>query len=259
MLKPSKQSKDTINYDSTNFWAKIEVPELGNGFVASKILLYENNDISLVCPRPIKKSFLKEINHKPFLPGTKITLAFQNQNIFELWKAEIEQFVGFRGNLDEYSIQNMYIVTEETKRKKNRFITEIPLRIQTKNNGKKFYRFKGCEISETGLGLWLPLSLQSKIILDKEYNISFEANEVKPFGFTVKCIRPNSEDHFSRGFTAGFIFVDEEEKSKLSFKRIKQLIAARGKIRNITLNEYEKKSKHLLEDYWIGEYFETFE
>ncbi len=160
-----------------------------------------------------------------------LSLAFQNENLFELWSGEVSEFVGVsqNHNLDEYEITTIKQEMASSERAEERFNVSVPLKLRISSKLERVYEFAGCSLSKKGIGLWFPNSAKSKIKLNEVFQLTFQPREVEPFTFNIKCIRPHCEDTFSNGFVAGFIFTNLEEDN-LATIRLNQLIEARGKL-----------------------------
>ncbi len=235
------------NYYIEDFWAKVYFPNEEVGFLPIKILVYNDDNVSLLCKRPFQKSIFNFIN-KPIPEKTEIHFAFHSGKIFELWSAKISKFLGFREGLDEYKLYDLRLQTEASLRKHERFLVKIPLKLKLNLDSdlnkeiKYIFKFSGCELSHTGIGLWIPLEHENKILQDFKYKLTFEPLEIEPFDLTAICVRQHINDILSKGFKIGFSFANLNGNNKLANFRIDQLIEARGK---------NKKSN--LKEFWEGE------
>ncbi len=242
--------ESTQEFDSAKFWAKIELPNGRTGFLPAEVFIDENDLVTFTCPRPNEGSFLRLFPPKPLPEGTLVSLAYQDNHFFELWSSEVSQFLGSKADgLDEYQVQAIKQEMSSSERKSERYTVQIPLKVKVNGRVVRFFHFSGCDLSTDGIGLWFPGSAKNRIRIDETYEIIFEPKEVEPFSLNAKVIRPHCEDTFSKGFVAGFQFEDLETDS-LPALRIRQLIEARGKLRELEISE----SGHFLSGFWIGEF-----
>lgn len=247
---PTVETESSTTIDKALFWAKFETLDSKTGYMPSEVTIDDKDCLTLSCPRPVSNSFMRLFAPKPIQEGSLVSIAYEDQNTFELWSGEIANYLGTNSKgLDEYEISSVKQEMISSERKHKRFLTSIPVRLEnTRSKLNKVYLFSGCEISEGGIGLWFPNSLKNKIRLEDEYTLTFEPKEVEPFAFNIKCVRPNSEDTFSRGFSAGFTFFQNDPNS-LSFIRLGQLIEAKGQLIVPNLSA----PGHYLSRFWIGE------
>ena len=236
--------------DKEAFWVKINLPKNRFGFLPAKLEIDEADRIFLLVPRPGKPKLLNLFTPPPLAVGTLISLAYQRDQIFELWSAEIKDFIETTDQeLDKYELIGLNQEMNQSERIKERSRVSVPLKLKAKY---RTYYFSGCELSEEGVSLWLPQYCKKHLQVNETYTLSFEPTEVEPFHFMVQLARPHTEDVYSHGFTAGFSFINPEPDS-LSVVRIKQLKEARGQLNS----EFDlSKAGHYLQNYWEGEYFE---
>lgn len=234
------------------FWAKLDLPNGKQGFLPAELAIDENDTVFFICSRPIKHSLFTLFPPKPLPEGTFISLAFQNGEIFELWSGEIKKFskTDSEKNLDYYELHSIKQEMAKSERDKERFLVNVPLKLKVKH---KVFHFTGCELSENGLGLWLPSTHKNRIKAGEAYALTFEPTEVEPFSFIVQSVRPNLEDIFSKGFITGFNFLELKPDSLPSI-RVKQLIEARGKL---SPNFSSLEPQHYLQSFWKQEAFEV--
>ena len=243
--------KENASFDRERFWAKIDLPNGKQGFLPSELAIDDDDKVFFICSRPNSNSFFRFLPPKPIPEGSFVSLAFQDGETFELWSGEIKKFIAItEEGLDKYELQSLKQEMAKSEREKERFLVSVPLKIKVKH---KVFHFTGAEISENGLGLWLPSAYKNRIKSTEAYTLTFEPTEVEPFSFIVQSVRPNLEDSFNKGFVAGFSFVDLDPNS-VSAIRIKQLISARGKL---SPNEMPLEAKHYLQEFWKGESFEV--
>ncbi len=259
MLDDNSKNNEFNSLERGKFWAKIEMPDGSLGLLPSELLIDDNDNLVLACPRRSGgSSFLRLFKPKPLPADSKLTLAYQDQDFsaFEIWSGSIGKFLRTDSitGLDEYEFAELKQEITGSEREFERFIISIPLKLEfldQKRNLNKILCFTGCELSENGLGLWLPISNKNKIQINEVYKITFEPPEVESFSFEVQCIRPHFEDSFSKGIHAGFSLINYAElKDTLPFVRLMQLIEARGKPADIDLDE----SEHYLAKFWKGEF-----
>ena len=257
-----------IEAENAISWAKIELDKDKIGFVPAKIATYQDsNEVSLICQRPFRKSLFGKFSSKPFPNNTRVNLSFQEKNTFELWSADIESFLGFRNNLDEYKLKNLKLESSCSERQNERFITRVPVKLKILTNSKKIFRFSGCELSKTGIGFWLPDNLKDKIKAGEIYQVIFDSIRAEPFHLLAECVRTSQKEIFSDGFTLGFKFLysgsQEDSLEQIAKLRIEQLLEARGKVKfdinSINYSELDRENqnkKHYLEEFWEGQFVE---
>merc|ERR1712079_794814 len=215
--------------DEGAFWVKINLPKNRYGFLPAKLQIDEADHIFLLVPRPGKPKLLNLFPPPPLEKGCLISLAYQGDQIFELWSAEIQDFIKTTDqNLDQYKLVGLNQEMNQSERRKERLRVSIPLKLKAKY---RTYYFSGCELSEEGITLWLPQYCKKHFQNNETYTVSFEPEEVVPFHFMVQLARPSIEDIYSRGFTVGFSFVNPDPNS-LPVIRIQQLQEARGQLNN---------------------------
>jgi len=243
--------KDKNNqFDSAKFWAKVETPDGKTAFTSVELFIDTDDYTTFTANKPANGSFFRLFPHKPFPNGSVVSLAYLDEHHFELWSSEVRKYLGPTLNgLDEYKIEDFRQEMARSERASERYIVQIPLILEPLfGKGNKVFCFSGCEISELGVGLWFPESLKSKIQIDKNYLLTFTPKEVEPFSFETRCVRPHSDDFLSKGFSAGFSFVQYESQSMAAI-RLKQLIEARGEFPKPDLSV----CGHLLSVFWQGE------
>ncbi len=261
MLEDNQTINPQSNFEERGkFWAKVQMPDGSLGILPSELLVDNNDNLVLACPRRVGgSSFLRLFKPKPLPSDSKLTLAYQNNedlSTFEIWSGSIGKFLRTDKitNLDEYEFTELKQEIVGSAREFERFVVSIPLKLESLGQKKglnKILCFSGCELSENGLGLWLSMSNKSKIQINETYKITFEPAEVESFSFEIQCIRPHFEDSFSKGIHAGFKLLNYAElKNSLPFIRLKQLIEARGKLPDINLDN----SEHYLAKFWQGEF-----
>lgn len=256
MLAEDELEQENKNhFDSAKFWARIETPDGKVAFTSVELFIDTDDYSTFTVPRPSRGSLFRLFPPKPFPAGTVVSLAYRDENCFELWSSEVRKYLGATLNgLDEYKIGSFKQEMSSSERARERYEVGIPFMIEPLfGKGNKIYCFSGCEINENGLGLWFPAALKSKIEVGKNYLVTFTPREVEPFEFEIRCVRPHSEDFLSKGFSAGFSFVENKPNS-IAAVRLKQLIAARGKLPkpNLTI------CGHPLSAFWEGEKLKEF-
>lgn len=263
----NKKTVISTDFDSAGFWTKFVFPVSSkaqkgeSGLMKSVLFAYGNDYISLLCKRPYGKSFIKRLTLRPFPENTSLALAFQNENVFELWSAQINRFLGFRDGADEYELKNLKLEKSHSARKKERFIIpnmSTTLRgISNEAISDSLFVFSGCEVSEIGVCLWFPASvdIEDKVRPGELYKITFFPKMVEPFSFTVKCIRGHYADNFSKGFLAGFMILEdanvEERVASKSKLRLKQMIEAKGRSLNTEFISIDGENE--MAKFWEGE------
>jgi hypothetical protein len=245
-----KQQKNK-GIDTAMFWGKFETPDFKTTFLPCELRMNEDDIVTLACPRVRASSFMRLLPSKPIPNGSIVSVAYEDKGIFELWSAEVKDFIGtsLKG-LDEYKLSALKQEMTKSERKYARYLVEMPITMQTHGSklAKVFY-FSGAEVSDKGIGLWFPQSLKNRISLDEEFTITFEPHDVdvQPFSLKLACVRPNCADNSTKGFVAGFKILASTQL--LSQVRLEQLIEARGKTHKPNL----AFTGHYLASHWQGE------
>ena len=246
--EPINNHSLVAEYDTAKFWARAELPNSRAGFIPVEIKIDKHNFLTLSCLRPPIGLFRKLLPPKPLPEGTVISLAFQNKNLFELWSSQIKGFLQTdKYGLDEYAMDIPKQEMSSSERDGERFVVSIPLTFKSTFRGHREMKFAGCELSKNGISLWFPKTMKNKIHEGETYQLTFEPKEVEAFSFELECVRPNSFDDFTNGFTAGFKFKDLDPNN-IAIVRLGQLMKARGKLREINLF----KLGHYLSHFWKG-------
>lgn len=252
--KSTLHNKSSLSFDmgDVNFCIKVYLQNGESGYVTGTINII-NDQVQLLCPRILNK---RQVSSHALKPNTKLQLIYQdnNANIFEIWTAQIDQFIAFNNNLDEYLLKNFTLASTQSIRQSERYKVSVPLVLSTIHTmPKSIIYFDGGELSIGGIGLWIPTSLQLRFELGQIYSVKFQPPEVEDFEFLVECVNAPIPDLLNIGVKVGFQFIDINNKP-VSKLRIQQLIEARGQS---IIAPYQTPQKYKYNHY-LSKYYNNY-
>jgi hypothetical protein len=252
----SDQVDNKSQNDSGKFWAKVEFPNGKSGFTQAEVSVDKTNFATLHCPRVAPKNFFSLINPKHFPKGALVSLAYCDNHFYELWSAEVMNYVGVdEKGMDTYEVGSFRQEMNHNERSYERKVVNVPVKLENYNlKFSRSFSFHGCDLTPQGVGVWVPRSIAKRINFGEKYKLTFAPKEVEPFKFIVECVRPHSYDEFSKGCYVGFAFL-EPSAGSIEELRVRQLIEARGRL--ATSSNWS--TGHYLSNFWGSEgYRETF-
>lgn len=185
---------------------------------------------------------IDKVHNKPLSTNTELLITLKED--FIQCHASIDEFTAFNNNYDEYKLKHLIFINKADKRQAKRQIIQIPISLKPFYTKDFISLFTGCDLSTTGMGLWLPLEYNNYILSNNIYEITLHLDSYTLI-LQARCIGNYQRDIFLQGFKAGFEFIELTEYKQHLLRDIinkKRVFSISSSI-NIL-------DRHHLADYW---------
>lgn len=230
---------------------KIEWQPHHSESMSAQLIVHDDFNASLLCSRIID-STTDKITSRPIPPNTPIKLVFDtgsDSGECDIWSGVIDSFIAFHNGLDEYSISNLHLIQTQSQRRSERHVVHHPVKLKyfgIENNLQELYLLKGCEMSHSGLGVWIPAEHAQHFSKGKTFHFSIDSYNA-PFDSYITCKCVNIlQDGFNQGIIVGLEFPELDANQKYQLTQL---------ILHCSTNNSEPlpyHMKHKLAKYWVS-------